>query len=71
MRASAPRNWPVDLLVVTIEAPISLRRGPGLAIWAKQNCAAGSPSSQRPARYTAGWKSWSALYWVSGVVLTL
>ena len=34
--------------------------GPGLAIWAKQNCAAGSPSSQRPARYTAGWKSWSA-----------
>jgi hypothetical protein len=29
MRASAARSCPVDLLVVTSEAPISLRRGPG------------------------------------------
>ena len=71
MRASAPRSCPTVLLVVTSDALISFRRGPGFAICAKQNCAAGSPSSQRPARYTAGWKSWSALNWVSGVVLTL
>src|ERR1019366_9716713 len=29
MRTSAPRSCPVDLLVVTIEAPICLRRRPG------------------------------------------
>jgi hypothetical protein len=31
----------------------------------------GSPSSQRPARYTDGWKALAALYSVSGVDLTL
>jgi hypothetical protein len=37
MRASRPRSCPVVRLVVTSEALICLRRGPGLAIWAKQN----------------------------------
>jgi hypothetical protein len=56
--------------VVTSEALICLRRGPGLAIWAKQNSRAGSASSQRPARYRPACGSWSALAAVSGVLLT-
>ena len=40
--------------MVTSEAPICLRRGPGLAIWAKQNCAGGIAFQPAPGEVDGG-----------------